>query len=401
MIHSVTNLLCKIALCAVLLLIPAAVIAGSIEGRLAYRKGDYAAALREFGSGAQTGPVGLFFLGLMHLNGDGVPKDEYRGLELLRTSADEGYSAAQYLIGQRYLYGRGLPKDKSSALSYLLAASSDDYRAVVLLKIIETGSRGDKKDRENIVATVKLKAKAQDPLAQYTLAFMYLIGDGVRKDGVEEIRWYRVAAAKNARAAFMLSLMYHYGEGLPNNPGEALRLMRIAAQQHDYRAQYFLGTFYYNGTGTQVDRQAAAAWFRSAAENGLADAQLAYGMVLLAGDGVVQDKGQAIEWLTKSASQNNARAKEVVRELLTYGGRPDLNGIAASTQLAQNSEKSSTDNLLRLEGNGVILDEGTFGLKFSLPNLHDAYAPQNVITARPLWDKLQGGMLDIIIRPPK
>lgn len=398
---SVVNSARYIAIILLLILLPVSAFAGSVEGRLAYRKGDYAAALREFGDENQAGPVGAFFLSLMHLRGYGVSKNEARGIELLIFSAEEGYSAAQYLLGQYYLYGHGVSKDRATAMSYLLAASSDDYRALVLLKILEKGSQGERKDRERVLAEVKRRAKAGVPQAQYTLGLMYLIGDGVPKDGREEVRWYRAAAAKNARAAFMLSLMYHYGEGVPSNPVEAVRLMRLAAMQHDYRAQYYLGTFYYNGTGSPIDRGTAAAWFRSSAEAGFADAQLAYGMVLLAGDGVPQDKGQALEWLSKAAQQNNTRAKEVVRELLTYNTLPAHGGLLDSTKKAQNADKRLSETQLRLEGNGLILDEGSFGLKFSLPTLHDAYAPQNQNNSRPLWDKLQGGTFDIIIRTPK
>ena len=395
------NVIRRIVVLLLLLLFPANLLAGSVEGRLAYRKGDYAAALREFGDKNQAGPVGSFFLSLMYLRGYGVPKNEIHGIELLRFSAEEGYSAAQYHLSRLYLYGQGVPKDKAMALSYLLASSADDYRAVVLLKILEKGSHGEKKDRDRVVAEVKRKAKGGNPQAQYTLGLMHLIGDGVPKDGREEVRWYRAAAANNARAAFMLSLMHHYGEGVPSNPTEAVRLMRVAAMLHDHRAQYYLGTFYYNGTGAPIDRVTAAAWFRSSAEAGFADAQLAYGMVLLAGDGVPQDKGQAIEWLTRAAQQNNTRAKEIVGELLTYSALPTNGELLNSAKKPHISDRRTTDSQLRLEGNGVILDEGSFGLKFSLPTLHDAYAPQNQNNSQPIWDKLQGGTLDIIIRGPK
>jgi TPR repeat protein len=392
----------KLILILMVLLLPLQASAGSLDGRLAYRKGDYAAALREFGPGVQSGPVGTFFLALMYLRGEGVDRDEARGLELLRSSADGGYSAAQYLLGQRYLYGLGLPRDKGQARSHLMAASTDDdYRAVVLLKIIAKGSRGEIRDRESIVATVKRKAHSKVPAAQYTLAFMYLVGDGVPKDGVEEVRWYRAASEKNARAAFMLSLMHQSGEGVPYNPPEAFRLMRVAAEMGDVRAQYFLGTFYYQGVGTQVNRESAGTWFRKSAESGFDDAQLAYGMLLLSGDGVVQDKAQAVEWLGKAARQDNDRAREVLRELLTYRGQHVPSPMTDTAQLAYYSEKLQNENQLRLEGKGVLLDQGMYSLKFSLPTLYDAYAPQKQATARPVWEHFQGGTFDIIIRPHK
>ena len=53
--------------------------------------------------------------------------------------------------------------------------------------------------------------------------------------------------------------------------------------------------------------------------------------------------------------------------------------------------ETQSENQLRLEGKGVLLDQGTFGLKFSLPTLYDAYAPQNQATPRPLMGEFSGG----------
>jgi TPR repeat protein len=251
------------------------------------------------------------------------------------------------------------------------------------------------------VATVKRKAQLKVSGAQYTLGFMYLVGDGVPKNGVEEVRWYRAASPHNARAAFMLSLMYQSGEGVPKDLAESFRLMRIAAEKGGARAQYFLGTFYYQGIGTQVDLQSAGDWFRKSAEKGFDDAQLAYGMLLLSGDGVAQDKAQAVEWLSKAARQENGRAKEVLRELLTYRGEPDVSPSVVFVQPTYTMEKQQLENPLRLEGKGILIDQGTFGLKFSLPTLYDAYAPQNQATVRPIWEKLQGGTFEIVIRSPQ
>jgi TPR repeat protein len=382
-----------------IVIIPFTALAGIIEGRLAYRKGDYASALQEFGTGTQHGPVASYFLALMYLRGEGVLRDDAQGLKLLQNSVVGGYSPAQYLLGQRYFYGLGVSKDKNRAVSNLQAASTDgDSRARVLLEIIAKGSRDEKKDRERVIATVKRKALANDPDAQYTLGFMYLVGDGVQKNGAEEIRWYRAAAGRNARAAFMLSLMYQHGEGVMKNPAEAFRLMRLATHRDDPRVQYYLGTFYYQGFGTEIDRPAAVTWFRKSAEKGFAEAQLAYGMLLLSGDGVAQDRSKAIEWLSKAAKQDNVTAKEVLRELLTYRGQPTVSPMTG-TGLSLNSEKQQ--NQLRLEGKGVLLDQGTYGLKFSLPTLYDPYAPHDQTAPRPFRENFQGGSFEIIFRPSK
>jgi TPR repeat protein len=198
----------------------------------------------------------------------------------------------------------------------------------------------------------------------------------------------------------MLSLMHQHGEGVMKNPAEAFRLMRLATHRDDPRAQYYLGIFCYQGFGIQIDRPAAVTWFRKSAEKGFADAQLAYGMLLLSGDGVVQDKSKAIEWLSKAAKQDNVAAKEVLRELLTYRGQPSLTPMT-DTRLSLDTGNPQSESQLRLEGKGVLLDQGTYGLKFSLPTLYDPYAPQDQTAARPFRENFQGGSFEIIFRPSK
>ena len=384
----------------ILLLIPLSVSAGIIEGRHAYRKGDFAAARHEFESDLHAGATGNYFLAMMYLRGEGLARDDVRGLGLLKISADQGYAAARYHLGKLHLYGHGVKKNRSLALSLLhSAATDDDYRAVVLLKIIKNGSRGERKDQEQVVAGVRQKAHAGNPVAQLTLAFMHLVGDGVAKDRNQELRWYKAASLKNARAGFMLALMYYFGDGVSQNPVEAVRIMRLAAERGDYRAQYYLGTFYYHGVVAQMNRQSAAAWFKKSAEAGYAEAQLVYGMVLLSGDGVRQDRGLAIEWLGKAARQDNSRAKEVIGELLTYRGRPHSTTPVDPLAVRQ-SDATQSDSQLRLEGKGLILDQGEYGLKFSLPNIYDAYAPQSKLQSRTVLEKLQGATFEIIFRTP-
>ncbi len=202
----------------------------------------------------------------------------------------------------------------------------------------------------------------------------------------------------NYRTVDAAALPQKLGTGVPNKPSEAFRRMRITAKRGDPRAQYSLGTYYYQGFGTRVDRPSAAVWFRKSAEKGFAEAQLAYGMLLLSGDGIAQDKARAIKWFGKAARQGNGRAKEVLRELLTYRGHPAASQMTDAAPTLS-SGKPESDSQLRLEGKGVFLHQGSFGLKFSLPNLKDANAsPQEQSATRPLRDNLQGGTFDIIFR---
>ncbi|HMN03237.1 tetratricopeptide repeat protein [Geobacter anodireducens] len=213
------------------------------------------------------------------------------------------------------------------------------------------------------------------------------------------------AAARrgDAAAAFRLALMHLDGNGAPRKPAEAARYMKMAAERGHVRAQYYLGTFYHEGTGVKRDSAAAAYWIGKAAAGGDAEAQYAYGMVLLSGDGVPVDKVRAMEWLGKASRQGNEGARDVLRELVAFQGRPteirSLEPTISSAGPAVRGETGATG--ARLEDKGVVLDQGEFSLKFSMPGLGSTGDPYRTTTDEKLWEHLQGGTFEIIYRPGK
>ncbi|WP_298439082.1 tetratricopeptide repeat protein [Geobacter sp.] len=212
----------------------------------------------------------------------------------------------------------------------------------------------------------------------------------------------RAAARRgDSRAAFMLALIYLDGAGVPSDPVTAARYMKMAAQGGLVRAQYYLGTFYHEGTGVREDRRAAARWIGKAASAGDAEAQYAYGLLLLSGDGVPVDKVQAIDWLGRASRHGNEGARDVLQELVSFQGRPtELRALhptlSASSPMPR---REGNDGGPRLAEKGVILDEGEFSLKFSLPGLTGAKSPYPTAADENLWNRLQGGTFEIIYRP--
>ncbi|WP_286351994.1 tetratricopeptide repeat protein [Geobacter sulfurreducens] len=213
------------------------------------------------------------------------------------------------------------------------------------------------------------------------------------------------AAARrgDAKAAFRLALMHLDGSGAPRKPTEAARYMKMAAERGHARAQYYLGTFYHEGTGVKRDSAAAALWIGKAAAGGDAEAQYAYGMVLLSGDGVPVDKVRAIEWLGKASRQGNEGARDVLQELVAFQGRPtEIRALEPSISAAGPAHRPEAGTTgARLEGKGVVLDQGEFSLKFSMPGLGNTGDPYRTTTDEKLWEHLQGGSFEIIYRPGK
>jgi len=114
------------------------------------------------------------------------------------------------------------------------------------------------------------KAKNGDARALCDMGYMYLNGQGVPKDDVEAIKWFRLAADQgDAFAQYTIGKCYHSGEGVPRDHVEAIKWFRLATQQGDPNAQAMMGFMYQFGQGVRQDYIEAYKWFNLAASNGL------------------------------------------------------------------------------------------------------------------------------------
>jgi len=71
----------------------------------------------------QGDPEAQFCLGVVYMNGQGVPKDEKRAVEWYRRAAEQGLSEAQLNLGNMYADGRGVAKDEVCAVEWYWKAA--------------------------------------------------------------------------------------------------------------------------------------------------------------------------------------------------------------------------------------------------------------------------------------
>ena len=109
--------------------------AGFDEGVAAYKRGDYATALREWHPLAEQGNAGAQYnLGVMYDKGEGVTQDNAEAVKWYRKAAEQGVAEAQYNLGLMYRNGLGVPQDNAEAVKwYRKAAEQGDARAQVVL----------------------------------------------------------------------------------------------------------------------------------------------------------------------------------------------------------------------------------------------------------------------------
>ena len=157
---------------------------------------------------------------------------------------------------------------------------------------------------------VRSSAEKGDAAAQRQLGVIFADGDGVTKDLVEAVKWYRKAADQgDAFAQFNLGVCYESGADVAKNQIEAVKWYRKAAEQGTARAQFNLGVCYDKGEGVNQDPAEAVKWYRRAAEQGSADAQINLGRMYAYGDGVNQDPAEGVKWFRKAAEQGDADAQ--------------------------------------------------------------------------------------------
>lgn len=105
-------------------------------------------------------------LGGMYVVGDGVEKDEDRGVQLLIKAAEQGLAAAQFEIGNLHLVGARLEQDSELGLDMLIMAANQRHLP-----------------------------------AQKQLGTMYFQGVGVEKDLVQAHLWFSIASLNDDKSA--------------------------------------------------------------------------------------------------------------------------------------------------------------------------------------------------------
>ena len=98
------------------------------KGVAAYEDGDYATALQEWRPLAEQGDAGAQFnLGVMYMNGYGVPQDYAEAVRWYRLAAEQEYADAQNNLGVMYEKGQGVSQDYERAMElYRKAANQGD-----------------------------------------------------------------------------------------------------------------------------------------------------------------------------------------------------------------------------------------------------------------------------------
>jgi len=103
---------CATVLLALVVMLAAVPTWAGEAGLEAFKRGNYATALKEYRPLAEQGDaVAQFALGSMYENGRGVSQDDKVAVRWYRLAAEQGQPSAQNNLAKMYRRGRGVPRD--------------------------------------------------------------------------------------------------------------------------------------------------------------------------------------------------------------------------------------------------------------------------------------------------
>lgn len=222
---------------------------------------------------AVNSPDGMYQLAKMLYTGDGVYKDEDKGLIWLKRAASEGNTNAEALLAR--LHERA--KNYTSAINlYRLAAGKNH------------------------------------PFSQFRLGYMLRKGLGIEQDN-EQAFTHLLDAANNGveEASYFIASMYLTGTGTSKDLKAALYWAEIAAKDGDTKPKHLLANILYKAPEPLRDVKRAHKLFKEAARGGDASS-----MVVVANIARNDDRlSDETNWLLKAATLGHSGA---IRRLVAY-----------------------------------------------------------------------------------
>ena len=165
----------------------------------------------------------------------------------------------------------------------------------------------------------KIATNSDDNRAMLVIGIMHANGDGVEKNHLKSLEWYKKAAnAGNIHAFNKLGDIYASKKDFK----QAFKWFEKAANKDDAKAAYNLGYFYTGGLGVKMDLKKSLHWYEKASILGNIDAQLNLGFMYIGGQGTKVDYKKAAYWIKKVKNTGSIKAQTMWEqfELEKYDG---------------------------------------------------------------------------------
>lgn len=337
---------------------------GLEKGLAAYKEGNFAAVLLEWGNLAEQGDIhAQYNLALLYYNGRGVTKSLELAYQWFKKAAEQGHAKAQLYLAGLFESGEGTRQDDILAeLWYRKAAEKGNADAQYKLGRIFENGIGVKWDDAEVKKWYLAAAQQGHSAAQYRIGCLYRLGSFCDDENnhSECIKWFRLAADQgHMEAQCALGAIYGIANSCPgvNNTNlakpdddEALKWWQMAARQGSVSSRRILDNLW-------ADSNSIIA-LKKAAEQGDASAQNALGVHYLFEE---VDELEAIRCFKQSANQGHSQAQKYLGYCFSNGkgaSRDYVEAIKWYRSAADGGDRSAMDGLgtMYASGDGVPRD---------------------------------------------
>ncbi|MDO5395464.1 MAG: tetratricopeptide repeat protein [Bacteroidales bacterium] len=295
--------------------------------KLVVQEGPIEEALKYYAKGQFNFAMGLFLsepdnvvaqhhIGAMYLYGEGVPKDEEKGLSWIRKAVENNDADAMADLGYYMLKQNSTPAAFQEGMDLCVRAGElgNMWGYHYLGAIYRYGEGVD----INYIKAKEFYEKAIDMgngVSANSLGVMYMHGLGVKCDYAKALDIFS-KSIYNANARYNEGLIYYNGWSGERNFDLAFKKFSAAADMKDATSCGFLGVMYYNGEGVDKNYEMAFQWLKKAQELGEDRFLTLLGICYYNGYGVERDMAKAKEFLTKAAEAGDEQAADILKKII-------------------------------------------------------------------------------------
>lgn len=239
-------------------------------------------------------PPAVNLMGLLYVQGCGVPTDADKATQLFKEAYAAGELDAALNLGHAYLKGKGVPNDDQKALSLFREAhergnEKATHMLGMHLRFNICGGTGYSSaydcvcnspaswtaDNEGAMRFFQQAYSLGSLQSALEMSLMYQRGLGVKQDLELAVRLVEHAYVETssctelrAEAAMSLGMMYFKGEGVKQDFGEALRLLEEKDADGKSAGPLLLFQMYHEGKGVQQNLARASRYLTEAFRGG-------------------------------------------------------------------------------------------------------------------------------------
>lgn len=254
----------------------------------------------------------------------GCIDDAAASLVWLRKAADGGLARARFKLGMAMINGIGVPKDPPGGARLVVESApgvEEDTKALLIAGTVLLQGADVKKDVVEAVRYYNMAAERNDPKG---------------RQAISEVRQKTQGAADDdAKRGFE----FLFGKGVARDEEKAFQILKEAAAAGNLSAMGMVGRMYHDGTGTKADPGQAALHWHMAALLGSIPAKRDYGVARFQGDGAEKDVADGLTWIQLAAADGDRASHAILGEVYEKG----IGGVPVDLTKARSEYQQAAD----------------------------------------------------------